>query len=133
MAKKPTTIDEYLAPLSADKRAALRKLRRDIRAAAPGVEEVISYGVPAVRLGGRLLVWFGVGARHCAFYPGKYPIEANKDALGGYELSKGTVRFPPGKPLSTALVKKLVRARIAERERIAERGRTPKARRRVKA
>jgi len=63
---KANTIDEYLAPLSNEKRAALEKLRRAIQAAAPKAEECISYGVPAFRLGGRMLVAFGAAAKHCA-------------------------------------------------------------------
>jgi len=118
---RPETIDEYLAPLSGEKRAALEKLRRDIRSAAPEAEECISYQVPAFRLRGRLLVAFGVGANHCAFYPGAYPIEALKDELEAYDTSKGTIRFQAGKPLPTALVRKLVKARLAEN---ANRGRS---------
>jgi uncharacterized protein YdhG (YjbR/CyaY superfamily) len=115
MAAKPQTIDEYLAPLSAEKRAALEKLRRDIAAAAPEAEECIGYGVPGFRLGGRLLVSFGAAANHCAFYPGAYPIEAHGEELAAYDTSKGTVRFPPDEPLPATLVRKLVEARIARR------------------
>ena len=111
---KPQTIDEYLAPLDDDKRAALQKLRRDIRSAAPGAEECISYQIPAFRLRGRLLVGFGAAVNHCAFYPGAYPIEAHADALKAYDTSKGTIRFAPDRPLPATLVRKLVRARIAE-------------------
>ena len=119
MAAKPRTIDEYLAPLSSDKRAALEKLRKAIHAAAPGAEECISYMIPAVRLGGRMLVGFGAGAKHCAFYPGAWPIEAHKADLEGYDLSKGTIRFPPDEPLPATLVRKLVRTRITERDEAA--------------
>ena len=114
MAVKPRTIDEYLAPLSSDKRAALEKLRRTIHAAAPGAEECISYMIPAFRLGGRMLVAFGAGANHCAFYPGAHPIEAHKQILKSYDISKGTIRFPADEPLPATLVRKLVKARIAE-------------------
>src|SRR5450755_255487 len=68
MTATPQTVDEYLAPSSDDKRAALEKLRRAIRSAAPEAEECICYQIPAYRLGGRLLVAFGAAARHCAFY-----------------------------------------------------------------
>jgi uncharacterized protein YdhG (YjbR/CyaY superfamily) len=127
-----TTIDGYLTSLSADKRAPLEKLRRDIHAAAPAVEECISYQLPAFRLGGRVLVWFGAGANHCAFYPGAV-VQACQDALEGYETSKGTVRFQPAHPLPATLVRKLVKARIAEtaaRERKPSGGRRTRARRR---
>jgi len=111
---RPRTIDEYLATLAADKRAALERLRSAIRAAAPQAEECISYGLPGFRLGGRLLVSFGAAARHCALYPGSYPIEACAADLAAYDTSKGTIRFPPDRPLPVMLVRKLVRARMAQ-------------------
>ena len=66
---KPKTIDEYLAGVKADYREALEKLRQTIRAVVPNAEECISYGIPAFRLNGRLLVGFGAWANHCSFYP----------------------------------------------------------------
>ena len=116
MSAKPQTIDEYLAPLSTEKRAALEKLRKAIKSAAPGAEECISYRIPAFRLGGRLLVAFGAATNHCAFYPGAFPVEAHKDELKAYDTSKGTIRFQANKPLPATLVGKLVKARIAENE-----------------
>lgn len=115
MKVKPTTIDQYLAPLSEDKRAALEKLRLAIKSAAPKAEECISYGVPTFRLGGRMLVSFGAATHHCAFYPGSFPIEQHHSALKSYDTSKGTIRFPADKPLPPTLVKKLVKARLAQR------------------
>ena len=111
---KPQTIDEYLAPLSTEKRAALEKLRSAIKAAAPNAEECISYQIPGFRLGGRLLVSIGAAANHCAFYPGAYPVEAHKDELKAYDTSKGTIRFQADRPLPATLVRKLVKSRIAE-------------------
>jgi len=117
MAAKPKTIDEYLAVWSDDKRAALEKLRKTIRAAAPKAEECISYGLAAFRLNGKPLVAFGATANHCAFYPmSSFTVEAHKDELKDNETSKGTIRFQPDKPLPAALVRKLVKARIAENE-----------------
>ena len=113
-AAKPQTIDEYLAPLSDEKRAALEKLRRDIKAAVPKAQECISYQIPAFRLGGRLLVGFGAAVNHCSFYPGAHPIESHKDELKAYSTSKGTIRFPADSPLPATLVRKLVKTRIAE-------------------
>src|SRR5450432_1172607 len=115
MPAKPKTIDEYLARVGATQRAALEKLRRDIKAAAPAAEECISYDIPGYRLGSRLLVSFGAAKNHCAFYPGAHPVEAHRDALEAYDASKGTVRFPAKSPLPAALVRKLVKTRIAER------------------
>jgi uncharacterized protein YdhG (YjbR/CyaY superfamily) len=115
MKSKPTTIDEYLAGVSSDKRAALQKLRKAIQATAPKAEECISYGLPAFRLNGRPLVAFGGAAHHCAFYPmSSRTILAHQDDLKDYETSKGTIRFQADRPLPVALVRKLVKARIAE-------------------
>jgi uncharacterized protein YdhG (YjbR/CyaY superfamily) len=114
MRTKPETIDEYLAPLSKDKRAALEKLRKAIKAAAPKAEECISYQIPGFRLNGRVLVSFAAWANHCAFYPGSYPLEVHKRELKDYDTSKGTLRFPIDAPLPVALVRKLVRARIEQ-------------------
>jgi uncharacterized protein YdhG (YjbR/CyaY superfamily) len=112
---KPTSIDAYLVRLTSDKRAALEKLRRAIHAAAPKAEECISYQLPAFRLDGKVLVWFGAATNHCSFYPGAAPIAKHAAELQGYKTSKGTIRFSPDDPLPAALVKKLVRTRIAER------------------
>jgi uncharacterized protein YdhG (YjbR/CyaY superfamily) len=113
--KKPETIDDYLAEIKdVDKRAALQLLRARIESASPAAEECISYGVPGFRLEGRLLVSFGAAANHCAFYPGAAPIAAHKRELANYDTSKGTIRFQPNAPLSAALVRKLVKTRIAE-------------------
>ena len=115
MADKPKTIDEYLAALSDDKRAALEKLRKTIRAVAPKAVECISYRLPAFRLNGKLLVAFGATANHCAFYPmSSFTVEAHKDELKDYDTSKGTIRFQPDNPLPALLLRKLVKARIAE-------------------
>ena len=108
------TVNEYLAPLSREKRAALQKLRKAIKSAAPKAEECISYGIPAFRLDGRLLVAFGAAAKHCSFYPGAFPVKAHKDELKAYDTRKGTVRFPADGPLPAILVRKLVKTRIAE-------------------
>jgi uncharacterized protein YdhG (YjbR/CyaY superfamily) len=114
MLAKPQTIAEYLAPLSNEKRAALEKLRSAIKSAAPKAEECISYQLPAFRLDGRMLVAFGAWANHCAFYPGAHPLEAHKDELKAYDISKGSIRFRANSPLPAPLVRKLVKSRIAE-------------------
>jgi uncharacterized protein YdhG (YjbR/CyaY superfamily) len=115
VAAKPNTIDEYLAALSGDQRAALKKLRAAIRSVAPKAEECISYQLAAFRLDGRPLVAMGATPNHCAFYlMSSSTVEAHEDELRGYDTSKGTIRFPASKPLPAALVRKLVQARIAE-------------------
>ena len=111
----PKTIDGYLARLPRDQRAALERLRKAIHAAAPRAEECISYQLPAFRLDGRALVWFGAASKHCSFFPGAYPIARYGKELRVYSTSKGTVRFSPDKPLPVTLVRKLVKARLAER------------------
>jgi uncharacterized protein YdhG (YjbR/CyaY superfamily) len=118
MPAKAGTIDDFLATLSDEKRAALETLRKAIQAAAPRAEEYINYGVPAFHLNGKLLVAFGAAAKHCAFYPGAYPIEVHQNDLKAYSTSKGTIRFPADQPLPAALVRKLVKTRIAQRKAI---------------
>jgi uncharacterized protein YdhG (YjbR/CyaY superfamily) len=111
---KTKTIDDYLDGLTPDKRAALEKLRKTIRAAAPEAEECISYQIPAFRQNG-MLVGFGATVDHCAFFPfNSTTVAAYKADLKGYDTSKGTIRFQPEKPLPAALVRKLVKARLAE-------------------
>jgi uncharacterized protein YdhG (YjbR/CyaY superfamily) len=109
---KPATTAQYLAALSPEKRAALERLRRTIRSVIPRAEECISYGLPAFRLDGKVLVWIGAGANHLAFYPGG-AVEAFKSDLVGYKTSKGTIRFQPDHPLPATLVRKLIKARIS--------------------
>ena len=117
MKAKVTTIDQYLAPLSADKRAALEKLRKTIKAAAPKAEEYISYGLAAFRLDGRPLVAMGASANHCAFYPmSGNTIAAHRNELKDYETSKGAIRFQADESLPASLVRKLIKARIAENQ-----------------
>ncbi len=113
-ANKPKTHEDYLAAVTEDKRAALQKLRKAIKTAAPKAEECISYQLPAFRLNGRFLVAYGAATNHCAFYPGS-TVKALKEELKGYDTSKGTIRFPASKLLPAALVRKLVRLRIEER------------------
>lgn len=112
---KPSTIDEYLAAVSAPQRAALEKLRNAIHSAAPGVEEYIGYGLAGFKLNGRPLVYFGAWQNHCAFYPGSPAVQEQfKEDLKEFSVSKGTVRFTMDRPLPAALIKRLVRARLAE-------------------
>jgi uncharacterized protein YdhG (YjbR/CyaY superfamily) len=113
-ANKPKTHDDYLAAVTENKRAALQKLRKAIKRAAPKAEECISYQLPAFRLNGKFLVAYGAATNHCAFYPGS-TVKALKDELKSYDTSKGTIRFSADKPLPSALVRKLVRLRIEEK------------------
>jgi uncharacterized protein YdhG (YjbR/CyaY superfamily) len=111
---QPQTIDEYLATRNDAQRTALAQLRKTIRTAAPKAEECISYQLPAFRLNG-MLVAFGARPNHCAFYPmSASVVAAFKDELTGFDTSTGTIRFQPDHPLPASLVRKLVKARIAE-------------------
>ena len=107
-------IDEYLARVPEPGRGTLQRVRAAIRSAAPaGTTEVISYGIPAFKNKG-VLVWFAAFSKHCSLFPTAAIIEKFKNELKGYEISKGTIQFPLNKPLPAGLVKKMVKARVAQ-------------------
>ncbi|MFO0838164.1 MAG: DUF1801 domain-containing protein [Phycisphaerae bacterium] len=111
----PTTIDDYLAALPGDQRAALEKLRSSIRTIVPDAQQCISYQLPTFRFQGRMLVSIGATPNYCAFYVlSAATLPAHKDALVGYDTSKSVIRFQPDRPLPAALLRKLIKARIAE-------------------
>ena len=110
------TVEEYLARVPEPARSTLKKIRAAIRSAAPAeATEAISYRIPAFKYKG-MLMWYAAFADHCSLFPGASVIARFKNELKGYSVSKGTIRFPTDKPLPAALVKKLVKARIAENE-----------------
>jgi uncharacterized protein YdhG (YjbR/CyaY superfamily) len=113
----PKTTDEYLARVPEPARTTLSKLRAVIRSAAPReTTEAISYGMPAFKYKGSL-VWFAAFANHCSFFPGTSSLlPLFQSELKNFEISKGTIRFPVDKPLPAALVKKLVKARVAQND-----------------
>src|SRR5689334_12817189 len=112
---KPKTIDEYLAHAKPEQRVVLEKLRKAIHAAAPGAEEYIGYGLAGFKLHGRPLIYFGAWENHCALYAASPATQSQFQAeLKDFIVSKGTIQFTPDRPLPVALVKKLVKARIAE-------------------
>ena len=116
MAGNPKTIDEYLENVSKDQRPALEKLRKTIRAAVPKAEECINYGLAAFRLNGECIAGFGASAKHCSYYPMSGSTVATlKDDLKNYATTKGSIHFQPDKPLPATLVRKLIKARLAER------------------
>jgi uncharacterized protein YdhG (YjbR/CyaY superfamily) len=103
----------YIASLPDEARASLGKLRRAIAAAAPRAKLGISYGIPAFKLDGHPLVWFASFKQHCSFFPGAAAVRRYAADLKGYKTAKGTIRFPPDRPLPAKLVAKLVKARMA--------------------
>lgn len=111
---KPTTVAEYLAAAPAKQRAALRKVRAQIKAAAPDATEGLAYGIAGFKHRGKPLIYYGYAKGHCALYGGA--IGAHAALLAAYDVSKGTLRFQPERPLPARLVAKLVKARIAEIE-----------------
>ncbi|MGA2262728.1 MAG: DUF1801 domain-containing protein [Acidobacteriota bacterium] len=112
----PKNVDEYLAGIPEPARTTLNKIRAAIRSAVPPeATETISYRIPAFKYKG-VLVWFAAFSNHCSLFPTASVIEAFKDELKGFSTSKGTIHFPTDKPLPTALVKKLVKARVARNE-----------------
>ncbi len=114
----PKNIDEYLAGVPEPARGTLKKVRAVIRSAVPPeTTETISYGIPTFKYKGSLL-GFGAFSSHCSLFPMSPPvIDAFKTELKDFQTSKGTIRFPVDKPPPAALLKKLVKARIAENER----------------
>jgi len=112
----PKNTDEYIAKIPEPARSTLNKMRAVIRSVVPrGSTEVISYGMPAFKHNA-VLVWFAAFSNHCSLFPTASVIEAFKKELKGYTTSKGTIQFPVDRPLQAALVKKLVKARIAQNE-----------------
>jgi len=115
MARKPTTIDEYLAAVTGEKRAALDRLRKTIRSIVPKAEECISYGIPAFRLNGKVVAGFAATKKGCSYFPfSGSTLRTLADELEDYDKTKSSLHFDPAASLPVALVRKLIKARIAE-------------------
>jgi uncharacterized protein YdhG (YjbR/CyaY superfamily) len=112
----PTSVDEYLAGIPETARTRMSKMRAAIRSAVPPeAGEIISYGIPAFKHK-RVLVWFAAFSKHCSLFPTASVIEAFKSELKDFSTSKGTIQFPHDKPLPIVLIKRIVKARVAQNE-----------------
>lgn len=113
----PRDVDEYFAGVQEPARSTLHKMRQTIRSAVPPeATETISYRIPAFKYNGSLL-WYAAFSDHCSLFPTAAVIAAFKKELKGFTTSKGTIQFPVDKPLPTTLIKKLVKARVAQKAR----------------
>jgi uncharacterized protein YdhG (YjbR/CyaY superfamily) len=112
----PKSVDEYFAGIPEPARTRLSKMRAAIRSAVPPeTDEIISYGIPAFKHK-RVLIWFAAFSKHCSLFPTASVIEGFKSELKDFSTSKGTIQFPHDRPLPTALIKKIVRARAAQND-----------------
>ena len=112
----PTSVEEYLAALSDERRAGVEQLRRTINAAAPEATETIAYGMPALRShGGQFLVSYAAYKNHFSLFPASQTVvEALGAKLTPYLAGKGTIQFPADRPIPAAIVTKIVKVRFAE-------------------
>lgn len=111
--KKPTDTDSYIASFPKETQKLLKEVRKTIKEAAPGAEELISYGMPAFKLNGPVAYFAGY-EHHIGFYPTGSGIAAFKDEIQKYKNSKGAVQFPLDKPIPVALIKKMVKFKVKE-------------------
>jgi uncharacterized protein YdhG (YjbR/CyaY superfamily) len=110
----PKNFDEYAAGVPDSARGALKKMRAAIRSVVPReATETISYRIPAFKYK-EVLVWFAAFSDHCSLFPKAAVIEALKKELQGFSTSKGTIHFPLNRPLPLALIKRIVKARVAQ-------------------
>jgi uncharacterized protein YdhG (YjbR/CyaY superfamily) len=120
------SVDEYLATQPEDVQAVLRRVRATIRKALPGADEVISYQIPAYKLNGVAVVWFAGWKQHFSLYPATAQVVgALKKDLAGYEISKGTIRFPLSQAPPLSLIARIAKLRAkeaAERAKIKRAG-----------
>ena len=109
----PTTIDDYIARCPTDVQPIMQKIRATIKKSAPRAVEKISYGMPAFALNGDL-VWFGAFKHHIGFFPKEAVLDVFKDELAPYKHAKATLQFPLDQPIPYALIRKIVKFRVAE-------------------
>ena len=124
------SVEEYIATYPEDVQVILQRVRRTIRRAVPGAEEVISYQIPAYKLDGGPVLYFAGWKRHYSLYPaGDVLVEAFRDELAPYEVSKGTIRIPLAQPVPVKLIERIAKFRAKEAaERAKARAAAPKKR-----
>jgi len=113
---KPENTDAYIGSFPAEVQAKLQQLRATVKAVAPDVAEVISYGLPAFKLHGAMLVWFAAHTQHIGLYPRASAIAAFADKLKAYKFAKGSIQFPFDQPLPLDLITDIVKFRVAENQ-----------------
>ena len=112
-----STFDDYLASVPEPQKAELERIRQAVRRTVPDAEEATSYGMPAFKYKKRPLLGFRASKNHLSVFPfSPEAIEAARDALAGFDLSKGTVRFTPDQPIPESALEELVRHRLREIE-----------------
>lgn len=115
MPGKPTTIDEYLATVTGPRRTALARLRETIRSIVPDAEECISYSIPAFRVDGRIVAGFCARKTGCSYFPfSGSTLKTVAHFVRDYDQTRSALHFTPDNPLPATLVRRLIKARIAE-------------------
>lgn len=114
MTSKTTTIDEYIASFPEEIQEKLQSIRATVRQAAPDAIETISYGLPAFKLNGKALVYFGGWKSHIALYPTPSGTSTFESELSDYEQTKGSVHFPLDQPIPHELITRIVKFRAHE-------------------
>ncbi len=122
-----TSVDQYIATYPEDVQAILQRVRSAIRMAVPGTEETISYQIPTYKLHGIAVIYFAGWKRHYSLYPATdHLVEAFRDELAPYDISKGTIRFPLSQPVPVKLIGRIAKFRAKEAaERLGEKEKAP--------
>ena len=116
MGSTPTNTDAYIAGFPADVQIILKQVRATIKKATPDAEETISYGMPAFKLNGKLLVYFAGYKNHIGFYATPTGHAKFEKELSGYKQGKGSVQFLLNEPIPFDLIAKIVAFRVTESE-----------------
>jgi len=107
-------IDDYLEKVTGPQRAELERVRRVVKEVVPEAKEVISYGMPGFKYNNKYLVGFAAFKDHMSLFPTSGPVEALKEKLGKFELSKGTIQFTLDNPLPDSLIQEILSQRLAD-------------------